>query len=221
MNIPHVIHYIWLGDKPMHPLMIQWREEWRRLHPHWTIRMWTEGGSIEKLVNGSEILESRHPSKLQRCCHLSQRSNIWRYELLEQLGGLYLDTDMEPLKCIEPLIEGMTSFAGQCLTNTTLGMITETGCALIGCVPHHPWLEDLVEGIDTRDVTKNTALGVPYFTEITAQHGEVNLFPPDVFYSYRWDEPGRYKALIPEAAYAVHRWSSKWFPQGFVPLKMP
>jgi mannosyltransferase OCH1-like enzyme len=218
VNIPKVIHYIWLGQKPMHPLMIEWREGWRRLHPSWAIQMWTEGKSIDELVSGHLILRSQYAEKLQRCCHLSQRSNIWRYELLAQLGGLYLDADFEPLRSIDTLTNGMTSFAGQCLTNTTAGIINEIGCALIGCVPHHPWLEDLVTNIKTRDPTISTSLGVPYFTEITAQHTEVNLFPPDVFYSCRWDEPGKYKPAIPPIAHAVHRWSSKWFPQGFAKI---
>ena len=36
MLVPKVIHYIWLGSKPMHPLMVAWRKKWAELHPTWT-----------------------------------------------------------------------------------------------------------------------------------------------------------------------------------------
>lgn len=222
MLIPKIIHYIWLGGRAMHPLMIQWREGWGKLHPGWDIKVWTEGRDIEELVAGSLIAKSRYPHLLKRCCHLSQRSNIWRYEIIEQFGGLYLDTDFEPIKRIEPLIENTPSFAGQAYTcYKETGVKLEIGCSLIGAMPHHPWLQHLTNNIEERDPTIHGSLGFGYFTQITKQHPEVHLFEPDVFYSTRNDDQGRYKPLVPLAAYAVHRWSNNWFHNGFYPLSAP
>jgi mannosyltransferase OCH1-like enzyme len=223
--IPRIIHYVWLGNKPMHPLMIQWRKDWQKLHPGWEIKVWAEGPIIGELVDGSHVLKSHFPHMLERCCHLSQRSNIWRYELIEQLGGLYLDPDFEPVKCIEPIIKDMPAFAGQALTSYTEAGTRRTkievGCSLIGSVPHHPWAQDLRDSLENRDSSVSRSLGFGYFTEITSRHPEVHLFEPDTFYSTKYDDQGRYKPAIPSSSYAVHRWSSNWFPNGFKPIRQP
>jgi mannosyltransferase OCH1-like enzyme len=219
MSIPKIIHYIWLGERPMHPLMDQWREGWGRLHPGWDIKIWTGGRDIGELVTGSQVAKSRYPHLLKRCCHLSQRSNIWRYEIIEQFGGLYLDTDFEPIKCIESIIEDKSAFAGKAYTcHGETGIQIQTGCALIGSTPHHPWLREMVFSIEGQDPSARGSLGVGYFTQITSRHPEVHLFEPDIFYSTRNDDQGRYKPPVPHAAYAVHRWSNNWFPNGFAPL---
>ena len=118
MLIPKIIHYIWLGNKPMHPLMIQWRLKWASLHPTWKVKVWHEVGGLPntQLACEDEILECRHPGYLRKCPTLAKRSDVWRYDLLEQQGGIYLDTDFEPLKCIEPLVNELKAFAGKCCT---------------------------------------------------------------------------------------------------------
>jgi mannosyltransferase OCH1-like enzyme len=215
--IPKTIHYVWLGGKPMRPLMVQWRRRWESLHPGWEVKIWSETlGRPASLTCRHETLDSSFPGLLRDSCHLSQRSNVWRYELLHQLGGLYLDTDFEPLRCIEPLIGGLEAFAGRChVANST---DTAIGCAMFGCTARHPWTGDLIENMPSRDSRISLSLGSRYFGEITSRHPEVHLFEPDVFYSQRCEQPGHYKPPIPAGAYAIHRWSSKWFPDGFKPL---
>lgn len=218
MLIPKTIHYVWLGRKPMHPLMDQWREGWARLHPNWDIKIWTEGTDDSELTNGSQTMRSLHPHMLEKCCHLSQRSNIWRYEIVEQFGGLYLDTDFEPSRNVEPLIEDKAVFAGKYHWIESSKQVMKASCALIGSVPHHPWLKDLVMNLEIKNPKQHGSLGNSYFTSITSQHPEVFLFEPHIFYPVRWDETDRYASPIPKTAYAVHRWSSRWFRQGFAPL---
>jgi Mannosyltransferase OCH1 and related enzymes len=215
--IPKTIHYIWLGGKPMHPLMLQWQRGWRDLHPEWDMKIWSESpGQTESLACKNENLNSSFPGLLRRCCHLSQRSNIWRYELIDRFGGLYLDTDFEPIKCVEPLMDGLEAFAGKC--HVVNSPSTRIGCALIGCIPHHPWTKDLIKNMPNQDPGTSMSLGSSYFAEITSKHPEVHLFEVDLFYSQRSEQPGHYKPPVPPTAYAVHRWSNKWFPNGFKPL---
>ena len=203
----------------MHPLMSLWREGWSSLHPNWTMKLWSEcRGQVTALECNGEILDSSFPTQLQGSCNLSQRTNIWRYELLERFGGLYLDTDFEPVKNIEPIIESSESFAGLGLSFYPGETQIRANCALIGCTPHHPWMQDLVENIKTRDPSILLSLGVAYFHEITMKHPEGRLFEPDVFYSHRYDHPTHYKPPMPAGAYAVHHWSSKWYRDSFKQL---
>ena len=203
----------------MPPLMRQWRKEWASLHPGWTMKLWSEWqGRVTSLTCDGDILNSSFPKLIQKCCHLSQQSNIWRYELIERFGGLYLDTDFEPIKNLEPLIDNKIAFAGLIHSCYPEGTKIEISCGLMGCPPHHPWAQDLTRNIETRDPSITLSLGVTYSHEITSRHPEVHLFEPDVFYSHRYNQPARYKPPVPPTAYAVHRWSSKWFPSGFKPL---
>ena len=102
--------------------------------------------------------------------------------------------------------------------NTQIGNTRSVGAGIIGCIPHHDWTKDLICNLATRDPGISMSMGSGYFSEITSKHPEVHLFDPDVFYSQRWEQPAHYKPPIPATAYAVHRWSSKWFPESFKPL---
>lgn len=235
MLIPKILHYIWLGSRPMPPLMEQWRFKWSRLHPGWQIKVWKEvageaaqPSTVPRLIHGDEILESRLPTYLMKCPTIAKRSNVWRYDLLERLGGVYLDTDFEPIKNIEPLIEDSSAFAGLCVTKYGWSkshpegkLKTEIGCSIIGATENHPWLQDLFNNIEKQDLVEPLSLAFPYITKITLGHPGIHLFKPDVFYSVRWDEPcnrTRIRHTPPEDAYAVHRWSSWWFNNGLNPL---
>jgi mannosyltransferase OCH1-like enzyme len=232
MLIPKVIHYIWLGSKAMHPLMIQWRNKWAAIHPGWQIKIWREDGDLPAhcLVCDDEIIECRYPEFLARCPTYAKRSDVWRYEILDQQGGVYMDTDFEPVKNIEPLIVEAVAFAGLCDTRygwddaNPQGFIkTEVACSIMGSVAHHPWLQELVAGVPNQDAVAQLSLAFPYLTQITAHHPDVSVFPQATFYPVAWDtyalggKRSLVKEALPPETYAVHRWSSCWFPDGLKP----
>jgi len=113
--IPRLVHQIWLGDTPMHPLMVRWRETWKALHPNWKVLLWESSSNVSCIrsdLNSGTVLSASplHEEMLRRSCHLSQRSNIWRYLLLMQFGGVYVDTDVEPYKSIVNLVDCLPAF---------------------------------------------------------------------------------------------------------------
>jgi inositol phosphorylceramide mannosyltransferase catalytic subunit len=234
MQIPKTLHYVWLGPKPMHPLMKDWQDKFRRMHPDWRLCVWRESPDLplHMLLCDGQIVECRCPEFLSSCPTYSKRSDVWRYEILEQLGGVYLDTDFEPVKPLDGLLDGVTAFAGLCQTKygwddacpegkTKL----EVGCSIMGCVPHHPWLTDLVKLTPYQSPTEQLALAFPFLTDVTARHPDVVIFPTDVFYPVSWADyalKGRSnlrKQQLPATTYAVHRWSSCWYPDSLRDLK--
>lgn len=72
-------------------------------------------------------------------------SDILRYEILYQYGGLYVDIDFECLKNFDPLLKGLNFFAG--LSNTG---VFEINNALIAACPGHSILAEAVEMISKR-----------------------------------------------------------------------
>jgi mannosyltransferase OCH1-like enzyme len=101
--IPRVFHQIWLGPSPLPDELAPFVESWRRHHPHWEHHLWTE----ETLPAGlrREVYERlRAPA---------ERSDVLRLELLARHGGVYVDTDFECLRPLDPLLEGVELFAAE------------------------------------------------------------------------------------------------------------
>src|SRR5581483_2776119 len=83
MRIPRLFHQIWLGPSPLPDEYRRYQQTWLDHHQGWELRLWTEEGL---------------PAGLRRP------------ELLWREGGVYVDTDFECLRSIEPLIEDAELF---------------------------------------------------------------------------------------------------------------
>jgi mannosyltransferase OCH1-like enzyme len=232
ITIPKTLNYVWLGTNHLHPLMLAWQDKWRQLHPGWQVKLWRDSPDLPRhlLICDKQLIECRYPQYLTSCPTFAKRSDVWRYEILEQLGGIYLDTDFEPVRCIEPLLEGVDALAGLCKTKYEWsdacpeGKIKiEVGCSIMGATPHHPWLRELVQLTPRQDPVEQLSLAFPFLTDVTSRHPDVRLCDPDVFYPVTWDRYalGGRRSLrrepLPEGTYAVHRWSSSWLATGLQP----
>jgi hypothetical protein len=159
---------------------------------------------------------------LDRACHLSQRSNIWRYEIVQEYGGLYVDTDIEPVRPIDDLVAESSQF-----TVSYLREPDHYACSFFGAVPRHAWLDDLVERLPAQDPTISLSMGSAYFTKVTRDHLDVSILPGiSVVHDHNpWTQPAGVVPGVDDArrssnpaTYAVHHWSSNWFPKGFEKL---
>lgn len=101
--IPHILHRVWPGDGvPGIPEEFEryWLK-WAKLHPLWELKTW----------DGTELkLAAQDFYDLQD--NFGAMSDILRLEVLKRFGGVYVDTDMEPLGSIEPITDSMKCFAG-------------------------------------------------------------------------------------------------------------
>jgi mannosyltransferase OCH1-like enzyme len=204
VDIPHVFHQIWLGGLVMPPKLAAWTADWRRLHPKWELRLWHECGDGRIAANGFEQV-SQYPELLARACHLSQRSDIWRYELINRFGGVYLDTDMEPLRPIDDLLIGVQTFASLMIAHRDKKTQVCLGCSVFGAVPNHPWTNGLVARMSEEDPTIHGSLSSHYFAKVTADYPEVTRFVPGVLSATNRTVGG----------YAIHHWSSRWWQNSF------
>ena len=76
-------------------------QTWLEQHPGWTMRQWGDD-NLPPLRN--QVLFDEVES-------FSAKSDVLRYELLWLYGGVYIDTDFECLRSIEPLLEKVQVFA--------------------------------------------------------------------------------------------------------------
>ena len=79
------------------------RQTWIDHHPEWEFRIWR----LEDLT------WLRNQRLFDRAVPYSQKSDFARYEVVHRFGGVYLDTDMECLRPLDPLLDGCEFFAGR------------------------------------------------------------------------------------------------------------
>ncbi|CAM9806975.1 unnamed protein product [Chrysoparadoxa australica] len=132
-RIPRIIHHCWLGGE-LPPAFAQLIDGWRQLHPTWEMKLWGEDDVAGlQLKNQQAFDEATNPG---------MKSDIMRYEILLQHGGVYIDVDFVGLKSLDLFVQNLDFFTG--LSNT--GSV-EINNGLIGCCPGHPALAAVVNAI--------------------------------------------------------------------------
>ena len=144
---PYIIHQIWFGPK-MPEAYRQWSKVWQEIHPDWKYILWTESSVKEYFKNGisNQKMFDRALSKK----NYAMMSDILRYEILYEFGGVYLDTDCVPYESLEFLHRAYDFYAG------IDGISCDFYCAngVIGAMAHHPILKkcmDLIKEFEDKE----------------------------------------------------------------------
>lgn len=210
---------IWVGEHKMPEEFVRWWTTWQEHHPGAEFLTLRNFHLKQLLAEAAEIAPWAE-SLLGMFHDRSGLSNLYRYLWLFLHGGIYVDTDFECLKDIRPLLGDAAVVIGE----KKDALRHERFCpAFMACVPGHPLLRALVEGISKEDVTVSLSLGSVYLTKMVDAHPEgVKVLPYQTIYPYTGREMhlGRYPRRaweFPEA-YALHHWSSKWYKPGFESL---
>lgn len=200
--IPRVAHRIWLGS-PIPDEAERFWAEWQRLHPGWAFETWTDD-RLPYLRN------ARLYDKPATSGNVWQfRSDLVRYELLEQFGGVYVDCDVEPRRRLDELLgEDVRCFAGWEQQDVWIGN------AIIGALPGHRFVRALVDGLSASVAAlshrrPNHSTGPRYLTRTHAMRpDELTVFAQDLFYPYSWSQLDRANNDFPEA-FTVHHWNNQ------------
>ncbi|WP_052726176.1 glycosyltransferase family 32 protein [Devosia epidermidihirudinis] len=228
--IPRLLHFTW-KTQDLQGEMRDYFVKWQQLHPGWDIRLWTDD-SMRAFVADS------HPDFLatyDSYPKMIQRADAFRYLVLDTLGGIYADLDVEPLKSVEPLLKH-TAFIGV----EPLEHITEDGKhqgvpylitnAFMGSVPNHIlWRQIIAEmpGLADQEVFHSTG---PYMvTAMTLRLAKADrpvLLLPEVWSPLLSSGlPGKSDAALApmlsevgdvisagSGALVSHKWFTTWVP---------
>lgn len=215
--IPRRIHRIWLGG-PQPDEFVRFEERWRALHPAWEVRTWGE----------DDLAWLQHRAVFDAAASWSAKANVARYEIVERHGGLYVDTDFEPHRAFDEVVEGVALVLGRQEPHLY-------ACGLFAAVPGHPVLRRAVADLPAAyaarpDASSPDRTGPGYWSRCvrraTAEAGialpaegpgggvgggggGVRVLGRDQLYPYPWTHPGRRDADHP-AALAVHHWAMSW-----------
>jgi inositol phosphorylceramide mannosyltransferase catalytic subunit len=195
MRIPRIFHRIWLGNRPMPAEFVAYGRSFEKLHPNWRFVLWTD----------DNLPAMKNRWIFDKSSSWAAKANVLRYEVLFEHGGVYIDTDFECKRNLEPLLADVECFVAR----QGDGVINN---AIIGAVPGHPFLRKVIGslGVHARfvfdEVPSVTQSGPYFFTKIADRFEGITVFPPELFYPYQWHERWRRNEEF-EDSYAVHHWT--------------
>lgn len=203
--IPKKINYCWFGGKaiPLHLQRIM--DSWKSVCPDYEIIRWDE--SNYDIMKNSY---TEHCYKNKMWAHLT---DYVRLDIVFNHGGIYLDTDVELLKPLDPLLYNEAFFG----TEVSGGIASGLG---FGAVSGHPILRqlmDVYERIDTSDpVAHMTNLGKEvsvFYKNGYINNGRFQVIKGTAIYPYqvlapKIKETG--ECLKTNATIAIHHFEGAW-----------
>lgn len=208
MSIPKIIHYCWFGGKPKPELAEKCIRSWKKYCPDYEIREWNE--------NNFDL--SAAPGYVQQA-YARKRwafvSDYVRLLALTEMGGVYMDTDVEVIKSLDPYLKH-TAFAG--FENETS---IQTG--LLACEKGFPLFRAFLSYYDSaefirEDGSVDTTTNVQILSAICKEHGFVpngmfqqveglTIYPKDVFCPVEFETM---KLRKTRRTVTIHWFSGSW-----------
>lgn len=140
-KIPKIIHQLWIGPKaPPIKLMNTWRDK----HPDFEYIFWNK----EEIKKREFIFSCQ--SKIDEMTELNGKADIMRWEILEKMGGIFIDADSI---CLHPLDDQILSKkAFSAYENEEIrGNLIATGT--MGFPPNHTIPKKAIQWIKNSDIT--------------------------------------------------------------------
>lgn len=215
--IPKVIHFCWFGGNPLSEQAKYCIDSWKKFCPDFKIKRWDETNyDINKNAYVSEAFHNRGYAFV---------SDFARLDILYQFGGIYMDTDVEVIKDLTPLLynKAYCSFA-----NHAPRIATGLG---LGAMKGFPLLLDMMEIYKYEryimDYGPNKTLSQTFNTKVMLYHGLVQngkyqvvdgmtCYPKDYF-----DPRSSHFGLILDdsKAFCIHHSSNSWNDGGDANVK--
>lgn len=192
-QIPKIIHYVWVGGKPLTPLAKNCLASWHKYLPDYQFKLWNESNSP---------MNHHYVQKMYADKKWAFVADYIRFWALEKEGGIYLDTDTEVLKSFDNLLVHNVFF-GQ-----TKDGITAAG--VIGAVPHHQVIKDILAVYDNDFLYSVERTSPRTITEVLNKNHYDNV----TIYDFRYFNPcddGEIRTTEKLAlAYTDNHWAGSW-----------
>lgn len=185
--IPKVIHYCWFGRNPLPRSAQLCIESWRKFLPDYEIKEWNEDNFDVNLLP-----YTRDAYEAKKYAFVSDVARFW---VLYNYGGLYFDTDVEIIKPMDAIVSkgafmGWESPNNKGIpsVNAGLGLGTESNSSFYKEVLFY--YKSL--SYYTSECKRNTYSMVPMVTDLLIMHGlkrdgtlqeveGITIYPPEYF----------------------------------------
>lgn len=206
------IHYVWVGDGKKPNIFYQCHGSWcENLKNYEIIEINEKNFDMEKHLKENRFFRECYERKLW-----AYVSDYMRVHYMYEHGGIYLDTDMEIIKDISPLLKDETEFF--------LGYENEKflSVGIFGCEKRSPFLADVIKFYE-QEIWEKPLWTIPkIFTYIMEkkygltnkrenelENRKIKLYPKQYFYPYGLGEVFS-QECIKEDTYGIHWWADSW-----------
>lgn len=161
MSIPKIIHYCWFGGKPKPELAEKCIRSWKKYCPDYEILEWNENNF--DVTTAPKYVQQAYESR-----RWAFVSDFVRLKALLEMGGVYMDTDVEVIKPLDSFLKHK-AFAGF----EGIGRV-QTG--LLACEKDFPLFRDFIAYYDTAsflqsDGTPDITTNVEILTRLCLARG--------------------------------------------------
>lgn len=211
-KIPKIIHYCWFGGAPLPELAVKCIESWKKYCPDYEIRRWDESNFD---LNCCRYVQEAYAAKKWAFV-----SDVARFRILYEYGGIYLDTDVEIIRPLDGILaQGgfMASESNCCDVATGLG---------IAAPPQLPLYSEIISqyersGFFQENNAENLTTVVKRVTQILEGHGlehkntvqriaGIIIYPKDFFCP---KDLNTGKIEITPNTYAIHHYDASWWSE--------
>ena len=226
-SIPKKIHFIWVGPKEFPKTSIKNIYSWIEKNPDFQVYFWSDRQrSLPHPAMNLRLVSNFNWLFLKELFldsnNYAEQSDLLRYEILYQEGGVYVDHDVECFKPFRGIANSFDLFCGLEPPHKPIAITSITVCNnLIGSCPRHPILKSTIEavlhkwepykilypGSDGDSVTKR----VYYRTFSSFDDAVKSLLHSDIYKNIVFPA-GYFNKIGKEfGLYAHHSYASTWF----------
>lgn len=206
--IPKIIHYCWFGGHQYSDIVQKCINSWHKELPEYKFILWNEQN-----FNISIIPYVHEAYKVQKWAFVS---DFVRFYALYKYGGIYLDTDVEILKDLSPLLSHKAFMGFESKTDVNPGLI-------VGSEPNNEFFKELLstykdEHFVLPDNTLNQKTIVARITEVLVSmglklNGETQTINDITIYSTEYFCPidrDTCRLNITSNTYSIHHYVGSW-----------
>lgn len=210
-KIPKVIHYIWLGTRPLDKVSIKCMKTWEKYLPDYEVKKWGDEECRDI------IAANKYASQAYEAKKYAFVSDYIRVYVLYHYGGVYMDTDVQIFK---PIDRFLSENAFSCFEEG--GQIPT---ALMASEKGNDWMKLLLEDYDHRVFiddkgVMDTSTNVETITRLSKSmgfvpNGKEQIFGPGVhIYTKDYFCPigltNQNDDCFSDNTYAAHLYNGSW-----------
>lgn len=215
--VPKTIHFCWFGKNPIPDEYKKYMETWKTFCPDYEIMEWTE--------DNFDVTENVYCKEAYEAKKWAFVSDYARLKIIYEHGGVYLDSDVELIMNLDPLLKdgkGFIGFQDEYQVNTGIGFAAS---------PKDPIIKSLLDVYENRHfkmedgsfdptpcpasntvplIEQGLVIGEESQKRIQ-QIGDMIIYPSNYFCPISWDNKNHIK--ITNNTYSIHHFSSSWMDE--------
>lgn len=207
--IPRTIHYCWFGGKPLPDKVQNNIASWKKYCPDYKIIQWDESNYD---VKKNDYISQAYAKKKYAFV-----SDFARLDIIQEHGGIYLDTDVELIKFLDDLRQYESFFGLEevCRVNTGLGFGSVKNSDIVDRLKAQYYDQSFIVN-GSANLKTCIDYSAPVFQElgITSEnktqyfhHSRIAVFATEVFCPQSI-ETG--KTTITDKTVSIHHYDSSW-----------